>query len=206
VRAGIAAGSRFVASALAAVLTIGSLAYAQSELAERTVRVAFRDGRPLVTASLVDLADARVRRSLESGLRKSIVVTVQAFQEGSDRLVAQTQETCFVTYDLWEDNYVVRTGRNTAVHGTIPAVLSACLSLRRLPVGDASRYERLSGRRIYFALRAEFNPISRSRCSRLLGNAGSDDPIGPVVVNIVRREICQAERSIDFRSQPVPVP
>ncbi len=201
-----AAVSRALAVLLAALVAFGPIVHAQGRLAERTVRVTWSSGTPLVTASLVDLADARVRRSLESGLRKTLVVTVQAYREGSDRLVAQHQSTCSVTYDLWEDAYVVRAGRATSLHRTATAVLEACLSLRRVAIGDAERYAPLSGTRIYFALRAEFNPIGQSRCRRLLGNAGSDDPIGPLVVNIVRREICQAERAIDFRSQAVTVP
>ncbi len=205
-RAGLAAASRLLAFGLAACLVAGPLAEAQSGLARRDVRVGWSGGAPHLTVSLVDLADARVRRSLASGLRKTIVVTVQAYREGSDRLIAHRQETCSVTYDLWEDNYIVRMGRNTAMHRNVPTVLEACLSLRRLRIGDAAPYAAARGGRIYFAFRAEFNPIGQSRCRRLLGNAGSDDPIGPVVVNIVRREICQAERSIDFRSQAVTVP
>lgn len=205
-RAGLHVASRLLAVALAVSLLAGPAAEAQSRLPQRSVRIAWAGGAPRITASLAHLANAKVRRSLASGLRKTIVVTVQAYREGTNRLIAHHQTTCSVTYDLWEDNYIVRKGRTTTAHRSISRMLETCLTLRGLRVGAASRYRALRGTRVYFAFRAEFNPIGRSRCRRLLGNAGSDDPIGPVVVNLVRREICQAERSIDFRSQSVAVP
>ena len=62
-----------------------------------------------------------------------------------------------------------------------------------------------------FALDPGFTPlhrqISRRRCRELLrGGRESDGPIGPIVVNIVRREICEADRVVEFRSPNVRVP
>jgi hypothetical protein len=197
---------RLLARALAICFALGSVALAQAHLAQRRIGVAWDDGVPHISVSLADLADTQVRRSLASGLRKRLVITVQAYQVGNNHLLATTEHTCTVTYDLWEDAYVVRKARGSSVERSLDAVIDACLALHRMPIGERADFERASGHDIYFAFRAEFNPITRSRCRRLLGNAGSDDPIGPVVVNIVRREICQAERAIEFRSQGVRAP
>jgi hypothetical protein len=198
--------TRLLVGAFGVCLALTSLVFAQAHFAQRRVGLSWSGGVPHVSVSLADLADARVRRSLESGLRKSVVITAQAYAAGSNRLLATSEQTCSITYDLWEDAYVVRAGRRTSVHRTLDSVIDACLVLRRFAIGELHDFERISGRDIYFAFRGEFNPITRARCRRLLGNAGSDDPIGPVVVNIVRREICQAERAIEFRSQAVRVP
>jgi hypothetical protein len=199
-------GRRSLGKALALCLALTSVAFAQAHLARRRVGVAWSDGVPRLSVSIADLADARVRRSLESGLRKSIVITTQAYEVRNNHLVATREHTCSVTYDLWEDAYVIRRDRRTLVEPSLDAVIGACLVLHGFPGGAAADFARLSGDAVYFAFRAEFNPITRARCRRLLGNAGSDDPIGPVVVNIVRREICQAERAVEFRSQEVRVP
>jgi hypothetical protein len=55
-------------------------------------------------------------------------------------------------------------------------------------------------------VKAEFNPISKKQCSELIRPTSGDDPIGPVTINIVRRRICKAERTIDFRSEYLEVP
>jgi hypothetical protein len=55
-------------------------------------------------------------------------------------------------------------------------------------------------------VRAEFNPISKKQCRELIRPSSGGDPVGPISVNIVRRRICKAERSIAFRSEILRVP
>jgi len=188
-------------------LLLASLAFASVALAkipERAMKVEFERGVPRVSFSARELEDASVRRALESGLAKHLVITVQSFPSRSDRALATATQTCRVTFDLWEEDFVVRIGNQHERLPTLAAVLSRCLEVVRLPVGVASDYA--PGARVFFAVRAEFNPISRDRCHGLLRSPGSADPIGPVVVNIVRREICRAEKAIEFRSPDVEVP
>ncbi len=191
--------------ALATLLLVASATYAQ--LATRRVGVNWRSGVPRVSVGLQDLVNENVRRELQSGLRKRIVITAQAYRVGNSRPLATRRFSCAVTYDLWEQSYVVRVGNRTERHASIGAVVDRCLAIRGLAIGDRDAYERVHGRSIYFAVRAEFDPIDASRCRQLLRSSGGmSDPIGPIVVNIVRRDICQADRVVEFRSPEITCP
>jgi hypothetical protein len=193
--------------ALISVLTTLCLAAAAwAGITERPVEARFRAGVPHVSFSARDLEDPKVRRALESGLGKQLVVTVQAYPSGGEQAIASATHACRVTFDLWEEDYVVRIGNQHERLPSLDAVLSRCLEVRALPIGTANEFRPYAGKRVFFAVRAEFNPISRARCHGLLRSPGSADPIGPVVVNIVRREICRAEKAIEFRSADVEVP
>lgn len=188
-------------------LALTSLALAQRGLRERRAGVEWENGTPQVSVSARDLIDARVTRELQSGIQKRIVVTVQAYRTGSPRPIATRSFTCRVTYDLWQRAYVTRIGSRAELYESIDEVIHRCLDVHHLRIGSAADYEDLAGRQVYVAVRAEFNPISRTRCRELLrSSASGGDPIGPIVVNIVRRDICQADRAIEFRSQAFPVP
>jgi hypothetical protein len=188
------------------VTCLGAASAAAQALATRRVGIQWEAGTPRVTFSARDLVNAAARRELESGLQKRILLTVQAFDARSLRPIATERVTCGATYDLWEESYIVRIGRRTERHPDIASVLTRCLVANRLRVGSAEAWQRYRGHRVFFAVRAEFNPISASRCSALLRPTSSDGPVGPIVVNIVRREICAAERAIDFRSPEVEAP
>lgn len=190
-------------AALGLLFTAGAAA---QNLATRRIGIEWDQGVPRVSVSVSDLVDARARRALESGLQKRLIMTVQAYEAGGSRPFATTTVTCAATYDLWEESYIVRIGRRSERHTSIDAVLQRCLVARNLSVGRAEDWRSRRGRRVYFAVRAEFNPISASRCTALLRPSTTDGPIGPIVVNIVRREICAAERAVDFRSQEVTAP
>jgi hypothetical protein len=188
------------------ILVVGSIAWAQEALGSRRIGAHFRSGVPVVSFSARDLFDRHVREELGSGLRKRLVLTIQAFPEGGSSAIATVTRECSVTFDLWEDAYVVRSEAGTNVTRSLDSIVEQCLVVRRLPIGAERDFERWSGRRIFFAVRAEFNPISGRRCRELLRPSSTGDPIGPIAINIVRREICRAERAIDFRSPPMTVP
>ncbi len=188
------------------VLLIAAVAYGQSQLPLRDFGVAWSQGAAKVSFSAIDLADERVRRELSSGLRKRLVVTVGAHLNGSNWRMGVRQFGCDVTRDLWEDGYLVRIGDRSERLDTLEQVLDRCLLVQGLFVGDPKSYELQKGKDIYFAVRAEFNPISKKQCSQLIQPATGGDPVGPISVNIVRRRICRAERTVEFRSQLLRVP
>lgn len=191
--------------ALLVTLAIASVAVAQ--LQSRRVGVAWRRGTPAIEVSLEDLANERVREELRSGLRKRIVVTAQAFTVDGSRLIATRNFQCAVTYDLWQERFSVEIGSRVELFPTLSSVIDRCLNIDGMPVGRGEHYASLSGEAIYFAVRASFDPIEPARCRELLrSSGGSSDPIGPIVINIVRRDICSAERSVEVRSQEVRVP
>lgn len=192
--------------AVLCVVAACGTAYAQAKLEQRAVKVEWAQGRPRVSFSAKDLADDRVRGKLSGGLKKNIVVTVQAYVDGSNQLIHTRRFTCTVTYDLWDDGYIVGLGRRTEKIETEAAVINRCLQVEALLVGDSKVFERHRGRDVYFAIRAEFNPISPKRCRELLRSGPGEDPVGPIVVNIVRRRVCAAENMLEFRSHTTTVP
>lgn len=191
---------------VALVLLIAAVASGQSHLPLRDFGVSWSRGAAKVSFSAKDLADERVRRELSSGLRKRLVVTVGAHLGGSNRTMGVRQFGCDVTRDLWEDGYLVRIGDHSERLKTLDRVLDRCLVVQGLFVGEPNSYEQQKGKDIYFAVLAEFNPISKKQCRELIRPASGGDPVGPISVNIVRRRICRAERSIEFRSELSKVP
>ncbi len=190
----------------ALVLLTATVAYAQSHLPPREVRVTWSRGAPKVSFSAKDLADERVRQELSSGLRKRLVITVGSHLKGSNRRIALRQFGCDATLDLWDDDYLVRIGNRSERLQTLEQVLNRCLAIEGLFVGEPTSYEQQKGKEIYFVVNAEFNPISKKQCSELIRPASGTDPVGPITLNIVRRRICRAERTIEFRSEYSRVP
>ena len=190
----------------ALVLLTATVAYAQSQLPVRDVGVTWSRGAPKVSFSAKDLADQRVREELSSGLRKRLVVTVGSYLKGSNWQMAVRQFGCDVTLDLWDDSYLIRIGSQSERLKTLDEALNRCLAVDGLFAGEPKSYELQKGKEMYFAVKAEFNPISKKQCSELIRPTSGDDPIGPITVNIVRRRICRSERTIEFRSEYLRVP
>ena len=190
----------------ALVLLTATVAYAQSQLPVRDVGVTWSRGAPKVSFSAKDLADQRVREELSSGLRKRLVVTVGSYLKGSNWRMAVRQFGCDVTLDLWDDSYLIRIGSQSERLKTLDEALNRCLAVDGLFAGEPKSYEPQKGKEMYFAVKAEFNPISKKQCSELIRPTSGDDPIGPITVNIVRRRICRSERTIEFRSEYLRVP
>ncbi len=180
--------------------------YAQAELPVRDFGVIWARGAPKVSFSAKDLADARVREQLSSGLRKRLVVTVGSHLRSSNWQMAVREFGCDVTRDLWEDGYLVRIDTRTERFKTLEDVLDRCLMVEGLFAGEPKSFEPHRGKEIYFVVQAEFNPISKKQCRELIRPTSGEDPIGPITVNIVRRRICQAERRVEFRSAYSRVP
>jgi hypothetical protein len=190
----------------ALALLFASVAFAQIHLPSRKFGVEWDRGAPRVTFSAMDLADDRVRQELSSGLRKRLVVHVSSHFKSSNWSLVKRSFSCDITKDLWDDGYLVRIGTRSERFKTLDKVLARCLDVAGLFVGEPKNYASNGGKQIYFYVRAEFNPISKKQCSELIRPTSSDDPVGPITVNIVRRRICQAERTIEFRSEVMKVP
>ena len=135
-----------------------------------------------------------------------MVVNVSSHFKSSNWSLVKRSFSCDITKDLWEDGYLVRLGSNSERYKTLDKVLRRCLDVGGLFVGEPKSYTNNGGKEIYFYVRAEFNPISKKQCRELIRPTSSDDPVGPITVNIVRRRICQAERTVEFRSAVMKVP
>jgi len=194
--------------------------YAQdiANVAVRPVSVRWHEGGPLLNFSARDFLSKEVKQKLASGLPQRIVTRVYAFPErGGDRPVAITAASCRVVYDIWEAVYRVeeqtpaidraRTTRDPA------EALATCLEPKTLAVGDRSAFAKLVGRRVYFGVIIELNPLSadtvqriRRWLSRAGGELGGDAFFGSFVSIFVSRQLGAAERAFSFRSSLHTVP
>lgn len=191
---------------IALAFVLASTAFAQRPRVAHGFEVEWLDGTPRVAFSVAELVDESVRRELRSGLQARFVVSVEAHRARTSTPFASRQYACAITYDLWQDVFVLRLGRRSHAIEDLDEAVARCLEPRQLRIGEPSDYRALRGESIDFSVRAEFNPISERRCRDLLRSSSADAPVGPLVINIVRREICQAERALNFRSPTARVP
>lgn len=188
-------------ASIAVVATLVALPAAAAAQAEREVAVRFVDGSARLSFDATDLVDAPTRQELRSGLRKRIVVAASVVVGRAESPVAQRRFGCALTYDLWQDRFVVELGRRRSSFPTVDAAIARCLDVHDLQVGDEGLAASLQGRDYRIVVQAEFEPLPASRCRALLRQSGSSESIGPIFVSVVRREICAAERSMIFRSR-----
>lgn len=192
--------------------------HAQSPVPNRRLGIRWQGSLPQLSFSARDMANRSVRRKLRSGLPQNLVMRVFAFREGG-RPVTVTARSCRVVYDLWEEVYRVQlqtpTEDGSELVRTLPEVLERCLVARHMSIGVDEDWEDQSGRRVYFAVLVEFNPLSPDTVERIrrwlarpAGGRGfeGDAFFGSFVSLFVNRRIGEAERTIRFRSQPITVP
>lgn len=193
-------------------------AHAQ-ELAERRVGARFVEGVPRLDVSASDFAsDAETRRKLTSGLPQTILFRTYAYTTDRDEPVAVAARSCRVVYDLWEESFRVQIaserGDRTVSVASIDDVVTQCLVASQLPVGSAADWAPLHGRRAYFAVLVELNPLTPDTVQRIRrwlarpqrGSVDSDSFFGSFVSLFVNRGIGAAERTMRFRSQQLEVP
>lgn len=173
---------------------------------------------PRVSFSARDVASAKVRKKLSSGLPQTLVMRVYAYRK-SGRPIALAVRSCRVVYDLWEEHYRVElhtaTTDRSELLRDLSDVVNRCLVARRLPVGRAADWRDRSGRDVHFAVLVEFNPLSPDTVERIRrwlarpargGSFEGDAFFGSFVSLFVNRRIGDAERALRFRSQVVRVP
>jgi hypothetical protein len=215
--------TRLIHIALFLVLLVGPLASgarAQAvRLQTRKVAVAWSERVPSVSFSANDLADRTVRRRLKSGLPQTVMTRIYAYTEAGNKPIALSIRSCRVIYDLWEDVYRVqikteRSGTSQTLK-SIEAVQRACLQVKDQPVGRATDFKKYRGRKLYFAVIMEFNPLSDGTVERIRrwlarpsgsGQLANDAFFGSFVSIFVSRRIGSAERLLRFRSSSLPIP
>lgn len=185
---------------LAAAVLLVSTAAPVAAQEERPVEVRFADGGARVSFDATGLIDEELGRELRSGLRKRVVVSVAIVSGRNSSPLAERRFGCGITYDLWQDRFVVDLGRRALVYASVDEAVARCLDVHDLAVGTAALARGLAGRRYRVVVQAEFEPLPAERCRALLRQSGSSDSIGPIFVSVVRREICSAERTYVFRS------
>jgi hypothetical protein len=216
-------GSLRLIAALCAVIALPAVfaptpAQADPPVLTRPMAVKWSGQLPLLSFSTRDFVDKRVAEKLDSGLPQRIVTRVYAYPEGGTEPISVSALSCRVVYDLWEGVYRVQEQTATSDRTrTLPdraAVMSACLDVRTLALGDATAFGKYRGRSIYFAAIIELNPVSpdtvqrirrwlsKSNGSQLRGDAF----FGSFVSIFVSRRMGSAEHTLAFRSATYSVP
>lgn len=198
--------------------TLWSAAAAAQAVPQRSVEVRWDSGAPQVSFSAVDLADDTVRRAINSGRRRTLLMRVYAYSESGQPIAVEVR-ACHVTYDIWQERYHVEYRSSRAdedeVFESAEEVIERCLSVRRAAIGSASDYRAHQGQRIYFGVLLEVNPIDPATVQRLRrwlsqpaggGRVGNQAFFGSMVSLFVNRRIGSAERTARFRSQSVRTP
>ncbi len=190
-----------------------SLSLSAEELPVRKVGVAVSEQRLTVTFSHRDSFTSAVRKKLTSGLTTSVIVELSLERQGSKKLATYWARTVEITYDLWEDKFIVvredsAERRRTVVSDKGKAVdLAGVLSkvpiasLKGLPLG-------------IYRIRAkiETNPVSKEMVTKIrrwlarsraaqTGVSGPANYFGSFVGALVDRRISQADHTIEFVSQ-----
>jgi hypothetical protein len=158
------------------------------------------------------MVDDHIRTEVRSGLSRTLAIQVLAYRRSGGRPIAAEQITVRVLYDLWEDIYRVqrRVGdqSQTVRARTIEGAIAACFTVAGQPVGQAADWARLNDREIYFAVVAEFNPVSdatvrqvRRLISRRNTQSLDNATVGSFVSLFVNRQIGEADRVLRFRSR-----
>lgn len=205
--------------ALSLALSWAPATLAAQEPVQRRVGTRFEAGVPQLDVSVADFAsDTETRRKLTSGLPQTLQLRVYAYPADGEAPIALAARSCRVVYDLWEERFRVQlateTGDRTATLATIDEVLTHCLVVSQLPVGLAADWAPLRGRRAYFAVLVELNPLSPDTVQRIRrwlarpsrGAFEGDSFFGSFVSLFVNRSIGAAERTLRFRSQDIEVP
>lgn len=206
----------FAGGVLLALVILAGAGLAQ--VRSRTLGVHWRRTLPSLTFSARDLANPQARRKLESGLPQTIVTRMYAYADAGRTPVAVETFACRVVFDLYESEYRVQistsSGDRTITRTGIEDVLDACLVYRDYRIGRDADWRGRSGRPVYFAVLVEMNPMSPETVRRIRrwlssppgARADGDSFYGSFVSIFVDRDIRQAERTVQFRSQEVRVP
>ena len=196
----------FVALFLCSVST-----HAEAQTSVREIESTWVDGQPEVSFDLSSMVDAHVRREISSGLTRTLAVQVLAYRRRGGRPIAVAQITVRILYDLWEDEFRVQRSigsrSRTVTQPTLQAAIAEAFSVRQQPVGNANTWSRHAGDDIYFAVVAEFNPISndtvrqvRRLISRRNNHSVENSTVGSFVSLFVNQQIGSADRVLRFRS------
>jgi hypothetical protein len=198
---------------LGLVALLGAMPAQAEPTAVRTVGIARKADRLVVSVGLQDLFGPRDVERLLSGFSTRVLIRVALLREGGDEPVAQAMRLAEIVYDLWDEKLRVRisTGKpgatETQVVATPKAAADLATSLVAFPVAEIGR---LDPRATYHvSLRADLNPISEELVSNVRrwlshpsgrGRSG-DSFFGSFVSVFVNPRVDDSERLLQVVSQ-----
>ncbi len=211
-------GSWLALTALVSLLTGRASAQVASDVPTRAMQVSWAAGVPSLGFSAKDFADAKVQKKLQSGLPQTVVIRLYAYPDHGHEPLAVTALSCRVVYDLWEGVYRIERqteqSDKTLSAKSLDGVVQQCLQGQDVRLGDAALFAKERGHAIYFAALLELNPLSQDtvqRIRRWLARPGGNQLegnafFGSFVSIFVTRNLGAAEKTLAFRTAPLPVP
>lgn len=166
-----------------------------------------------VSISYRDVVDATLAKKLSRGLPTTIVLTGTLYQEGSDKPVSTTVQSCKITWHVWNEAYrieIVRPeGSKTGWTTTLEGVLRRCAEARNLLV--ATKRQLKVGARVHLKGKVQVNPVSPEILSKIkqwvnrpvrTGTAAPGDALFSTFTGLFMQRIGEAERLIEFSTPP----
>jgi hypothetical protein len=202
------------AALLAAVLVVLAPLRAISEKPHvRKVGVSVARDRLRVTFGFRDAFTPSVTKKLSSGLTTEVLVQLTLEQQGARAPAAYWAVTVEVTYDLWEEVFIITredpAGRRRASVKTRGQAVDLAGALVNAPV---AHLRNLSAGTYRIRARIETNPVSKEMVEKIRhwlaksratqgGSPAPSNYFGSFVGALVDRRISQADHQIDFVSQ-----
>jgi len=199
----------------AAVVLALALLPAADEVPVRQVRFEERGRFLTMSVGLPELADDALKKRIRSGFASTIVLRVYLYREGLREPLGLTVRTYRVSYDLWEERYLVQI-QDPSGYLNLPPFKTEAEALARITQLDGFPLAPLEkvpvGVRHFVAVLIEINPISPAHLAemrRWLARPGGSERVsggdtffGSFISVFVNNKVSEAERELKFRSQP----
>lgn len=198
-------------SAIALVLLVVSLAYAQDEKPDvQRMRFIERGDDLTVTTAIGRLFDTASYEALDNGFKSTVVIRMWVYPRDSTEPVAYKLIQRTVRYDPWDENYVLRDDEHRQVKVKFRAeALKLLTSIDDVPI---ARLAELPYDQVFLlAMVVELNPVSKETLAEVRrwvsqstggGLERSGAFFGSFVSVFVNPKIPEADRVLRIRSQP----
>jgi hypothetical protein len=195
-------------------LALVSMGAGGEPVREKRVLVEERGGLLTMTAGVPELVDAPLREKLRSGFTSTIVLRAYLYREGQAGPLRVTARTYLLSYDLWDEVYLLRVHDPRGEMSLRTHLEAEALErLTRLEAFPLTTLDGLARGVRYFAdVLVEVNPISPellAQVRRWLAHPGGSERLsggetffGSFVSVFMNGQVSEAERVLQFRSQP----
>ena len=164
--------------------------------------------------SFREVIDATILRKLSRGLPTTIVFTATLFRPGITEAVSTTVQTCKVTFQVWDEVYIIertRPDRTDVQIRLVPeGVLRHCADVRSLFAGTSSEVP--VGAPLYLQAIVQVNPVSPEVLDKIkrwvsrpsgTSTASPGDALFSTFTGLFLHRIGEAERVLKFTTKIV---
>jgi hypothetical protein len=187
-----------------------SSAHAQDDVEVQRMRFIERGANLTATGNVSRLFDASAYENLSSGFPTTIVIGAAVYPRNGSEPITVASEIRTVVYDLWDEQYVIRTddGRGTRRTRKVKyraEALKILTAVEDMPIGALATipYEDV----FYLRMTVQLNPVSKETLAevrRWLSKGGESGGVffASFVSVFVNPKVAEADRVVRIRSQP----